>query len=450
MKNKKEYVKTLERDDKRYIWHPFTQMMDYMRENPLIIMEGKGIYVYDQYRNRYIDGVSSLWVNIHGHRKKEIDKAVKEQLAKIAHSTLLGPANEPAVKLAKELVKITPKGLNKVFYSDNGSTAVEIALKMAFQYWKHKGKRKEKFIYFTNAYHGDTIGSVSVGGIDTFHEIFHPLLFKSYKVDYPYCYRCRIGSYPSCKIRCISKLEKTLKKNCKNIAAVVIEPLIQGSAGMITSPPEFILKVRQLAKRYNILLILDEVATGFGRTGKMFACDHVDIKPDFMCLAKGMSGGYLPLAATLTTDEIFNAFLGEYKDLKSFFHGHTYTGNPLGCSAALANLEIFKKEKILNKLKTKIRFLRRYLGKFNKLEHVGDIRQCGFMVGIELVKNKKTKASYPLKDKIGIKVCLKAREYGVLIRPLGNVIVIMPPLSISIKELKRLLKSIYLSIESVT
>ena len=431
MNRKNKHIKALERDDKKYIWHPFTQMQDYLKEHPIIIMKGKGVYVWDQDGKKYIDGVSSLWVNVHGHRKKEIDYAVKKQLSKIAHSTLLGPTNEPAIKLAKELVKITPKGLNKVFYSDNGSTSVEIALKMAFQYFRQKDQKKDKFIYFSNSYHGDTIGSVSVGGIDTFHKIFYPLLFRAYKVD-------------------IKSFEKTLKKNYKNVAAVIVEPLIQGAAGMMTYPPEFLKKIRQLTKKYNILLIVDEVATGFGRTGKMFACDHIGVKPDIMCLAKGISGGYLPLAATLTTDEIYNAFLGKYKDLKTFFHGHTYTGNPLACSAALASLEVFKKEKTLNKLKTKINLLKKHLKKFNQLEHVGDVRQCGFMVGIELVKNNKTKKPYPIKDKIGIKVCLRAREYGVLIRPLGNVIVIMPPLSITKQELGKLVESVYLSIRGTT
>lgn len=446
-----KYKKRLEKDDKKYIWHPFTQMKDYLKEKPLIIMKGKGVYLFDQYGRKYIDGVSSLWVNIHGHRKKEINFAVKKQIDKVSHTTLLGPSNEPAILLAKELIKIAPEGLTKVFYSDNGSTAVEVALKMSFQYWQHKGyKDKKKFVYFTNSYHGDTIGSVSVGGIDMFHKRFSPLLFSSYKAEYSYCYRCRIGTYPECKIKCISNFESIIKKHHKNICAVVIEPLIQGAAGMITSPKEFIIKVGKIARKYNILLILDEVATGFGRTGKMFACDHIGLKPDFLCLAKGITGGYLPLAATLTTEKVFNAFLAGYKELKTFFHGHTYTGNPLAASAGLANLKLFKEEKTIEKLSIKIDLLTKKLKAFNNLKYAGSIRQCGFMVGIELVKNKKAKTPFPLGDKMGIRVCIKAREHGVLIRPLGSVIVIMPPLSISLKELKKLLKAVYTSIKEIT
>ena len=438
-------------DDKKYIWHPFTQMKDYLKENPLIIEKGKGIYLFDQYGRKYIDGVSSLWVNVHGHRKKEIDSAIKKQLNKIAHTTLLGPTNVPAILLAKELIKIAPKGLKKVFYSDNGSTAVEIALKMAFQYWKHKGfKNKNKFVYFSSSYHGDTIGSVSVGGIDTFHKIFYPLLFNSYKAEYPYCYRCKKGKYPKCGIKCIKNLENIIQKYHKDICAVIIEPLIQGAAGMITSPPEFLFKVKELIKKYNILLIADEVATGFGRTGEMFACGRINLRPDIMCLAKGITGGYLPLAVTLTTNEIFDAFLADYKELKTFFHGHTYTGNPLAASAALENVKLFKKEKTIKKLKPKINLLTNLLKNFSGLKHAGDTRQCGFMAGIELVKDKNTKKEYLLKDKIGIKVCLKARDHGILIRPLGNVIVIMPPLSISVNELKKLMKIIYISIKEIT
>lgn len=448
--------KLLEKD-KKYLWHPFTQMQDWQTNDQLIIERGDGIYLYDTKGNKYIDGVSSLWANIHGHRKKEIDRAVKKQLDKIAHSTLLGLANIPSIELAQKLVEITPKGLNKVFFSDNGSTAVEIALKIAFQYWQHKElqtsnlklqnkskisrrdsegsfgipseqnyKSKTKFITLMNAYHGDTIGSVSVGGIDLFHKIYKPLLFKSIKVP--------PGD--------IKALEKVMKERHPEIAAMIMEPLIQGAAGMLLMPRGYLKAVRQLCTKYNILLICDEVATGFGRTGKMFACEHENVSPDIMCVAKGLTGGYLPVAATLTTDQIYNAFLGRHEENKTFFHGHTYTGNPLGCAAALASLKIFEKEKTLQKVQKSIAFLKKRLPRFYQLKSVGDVRQCGMMVGIELV-------GFPYRARIGHRVILEARKKGAILRPLGDTIVIMPPLSIGLKELERLLDITYDSIDKV-
>jgi adenosylmethionine-8-amino-7-oxononanoate aminotransferase len=344
--------------------------------------------------------------------------------------------------------------LTKVFYSDNGSTAVEIALKMAFQYCQQlrtpNSKLRTKFVAFTGAYHGDTFGSMSVGEIDVFVEKYKPLLFPTYKAFYPYCYRCPIDkTYPSCKIACIKKFEEILKNHHKEIAACIIEPIVQGAAGMIVAPHGFLKRVRQLCTRYNILLIADEVATGFGRTGKMFACEHEDVTPDFLCLAKGITGGYLPLAATLTTEKIYKAFLGEYRELKQFFHGHTYTGNPLGCAAALANLRIFEKEKMLKRLQPKIKLLSELLEDFKNLTHVGDIRQKGLIAGIELVKDKKTKEPYALEERIGNKVCMEARKYGLILRPLGNVVVIMPPLSISSAELKKVMSIVYRCIHLV-
>ena len=453
-KERKKRNFLLERDDKRYIWHPFTQMKDYLKEKPLIIEEGRGVFLKDIYGKRYLDGVSSLWVNIHGHQKKEIDRAVSSQLKKVAHSTMLGISNVPAIEFAKKLIEITPKGLNKVFYSDNGSTAVEIGLKIAFQYWQQKSKKfskKTKFITLKNAYHGDTIGSVSVGGIDLFHSIYKPLLFKTFKAESPYCYRCPINQrYPECDIKCLDSIENIMKKRGHEIAALVIESLVQAAAGMIVQPPLYLKRVWGLCRKYKILLIVDEVATGFGRTGKMFACEHEGVVPDIMALAKGMSGGYLPLAATLTTEEIFNGFLGDYKDFRTFFHGHSYTGNPLACASGIANLEIFKKKKTLQILQGKILYLEKRLRKFKKLRHVGDIRQAGFMVGIELVLDKETKKPYSLEKKIGIRVIMEARARGLIIRPLGNVIVILPPLSISKRDLGRTVDIIYESIKRVT
>jgi len=434
-----------------YLWHPFTQMREY---DPLVIKEGRGSWLKDTQGRWYLDGVSSLWVNVHGHRNPYIDKAIKRQLKKIAHTTLLGLSNIPARELAEALVAISPKGLKRVFYSDSGSEACEIALKIAFQYWqqcKDPQKRKRRFIHLDLSYHGDTLGAVSVGGVKLFHDIYNPLLFKTISTPSPYCYRCPFNKdKKTCNKECLSELERIIKTNHKEVAGLIMEPLIQGASGMITHPPGYLKEVRRLTRRYNILFILDEVATGFGRTGTMFACERERVSPDIMAIAKGLSGGYLPLAATLTTDKIYKAFLGNYAEKKTFFHGHTYTGNPLACSAALANLSIFEKESTLEKLKSKISWLKKLVSPFKLLEHVGEVRHCGFMVGIELVKNKETKEEYLWKEKIGIRVIVKAREKNIIIRPLGNVIVIMPPLSIKKWELEKLMRGIYESIKEVT
>jgi adenosylmethionine-8-amino-7-oxononanoate aminotransferase len=438
--------------DKRYIWHPFTQMKDYEGTEPVIIEQGEGSYLIDIHGRRYLDGVSSLWVIVHGHRCSGIDRAIIEQVGRISHSTLLGLSNPPAIELAERLVEITPRGLERVFYSDNGSTGCEVALKMAFQYWQHRRARsKTQFISFKNAYHGDTLGAVSVGGIDLFHEAFRPLLFPVLQAEAPYCYRCPLNlSLPACGMACLDSLELILKDHHEEVAAVIIEPLVQGAAGMITQPAGFLARVRELCTRYEVLMICDEVAVGFGRTGRMFACDHEQVSPDVMVLAKGITGGYLPLAVTLTTEEVYAAFLGDHHEFKTFFHGHTYTGNPLACAAALANLEVFARDKTLEQLAPKIDFLARRLERFKGLPAVGEVRQCGFMTGIELVADKETRASFPPQEKIGIKVIMEARKRGVIIRPLGDVIVIMPPLSISQAELEELVEVIYQSIKTVT
>jgi adenosylmethionine---8-amino-7-oxononanoate aminotransferase len=449
----------LEDIDREFIWHPFTQMKEWLEEKPIIISEGRDCFIKDIYGQWYLDGVSSLWVNIFGHRKKEIDDAIKEQLDKISHSTLLGLSNVPAIKLAEKIMQVVnssivhhPSYLTKVFYSDNGSTSVEVALKMAFQYWKHKGiNEKNLFVSLKNAYHGDTIGAVSVGGVDIFHEAFGPLLFKTCKAPSPYCYRCDFGKeYPDCKTACLDKLEEIFREHSEKIAGFIIEPLIQAAGGMITSPTGYLAGARELCSKYGILMIADEVATGFGRTGKMFACEHEHVIPDIMCLSKGITGGYMPLAVTLATDEIYNAFLGEFKDLKTFFHGHSYTGNPLACAAALACLDIFEKEKVLEGLKNKIEILKEWLNENLNLRNVGDVRNTGLMAGVELVRDKNTKEPYDREEKTGWRVAYQARNKGVFIRPLGNVIVIMPPLSISEQNLRQLLTVIKDSIIEIT
>jgi len=495
----------LEGLDKKYIWHPFTQMKEWIEDKPIIIAEGRDCFLKDIYGRWYLDGVSSLWVNVYGHRKKEIDDAIKEQIDNIAHSTLLGLSNVPAIRLAEKLIQIVQKafqlplhppltkggtkggeinpplppfskggiygfekggsggGINsslvtrhsslaKVFYSDDGSTSVEVALKMAFQYWKHKGvSGKNTFVCLNNAYHGDTIGAVSVGGIDIFHKAFEPLLFKTCRAPSPYCYRCELGnSYPDCEFACLDKLEEIFRAHLNEIAAMIIEPMIQAAGGMITSPPGYLRGVRALCNQYGILMIADEVATGFGRTGRMFACEYEGVMPDILCLSKGITGGYLPLAVTLATDEIYSAFLGEFRDLKTFFHGHSYTGNPLACAAAVACLDLFEKENVLENLKGKTEILDKWLKQILSLKHVGDVRNIGLMAGVELVKDKETKEPYDWAEKIGWRVAYHARDKGVIIRPLGNIAVIMPPLSISGQNLNQLLKVIKEAIVSAT
>ena len=446
-------TKQLRNWDRRYLWHPFTQMQEWEQEDPLIIARGDGSYLIDTEGKKYLDGTSSIWVNLHGHRHPILNRALKRQLDKIAHSTFLGLSNPPAIELARELIRIAPKGLTRVFYSDNGSTAVEIALKMAVQYWQQRHPEagpKNTFLHLKMAYHGDTIGAVSVGNIALFHSRFKPLLFPTLAAEPPYCYRCPLKlAYPSCKIACIDPIEQILKRRHRELAGFIIEPLMQAAAGMIPQPAGYLKRVRELCTKYKVLFITDEVATGFGRTGKMFACEHERITPDLMAISKGLTGGYMPLAATLTTDEIYRGFLGTYDEFKTFFHGHSFTGNPLGCAVALANLQVFRQEKTLSRLSAKIKMLTQWLKPIADIPHVGDIRQRGFMVGIELVQDKTTKTPYPLSAKAGHHVAAIARSKGLILRPIGNVLVLIPPLSTTAEELKKMLEIIKKSIETL-
>jgi adenosylmethionine-8-amino-7-oxononanoate aminotransferase len=437
----------LEEWDKAYVWHPFTQMKDFLAAGqPVVIKEAEGVILRDIHGKEYIDGVSSMWCNIHGHRNRQIDRAIKAQLDKMAHSTLLGLSNVPAVTLAKRLVDITPEGLNRVFYSDNGSTAVEVALKMSFQYWQQTGSPgKKSFIALEHGYHGDTLGAVGVGGMKTFHHLYRPLLLDAEFAPSPYCYRCPLQKdKETCRLACLKKLEEIMGKKCGRTAALIMEPLVQGAGGMIVHPPGFLRGVRELCSRYDVLFIADEVMTGFGRTGRMFACQHEDVVPDIMCLSKGINGGYMPLAATLTTDRIYDAFLGDSG--KTFYHGHTYTGHPLGCAAALASLDIFEREGVLDSLRPKMRLLGEYLDRFHELKHIGETRQLGLIAAIELVRDRETKEGFPPGENVGQRVILEARKRGAFLRPLGDIIVVMPPLSITTEELTRLLDIIYESI----
>jgi len=444
----------LEKDDHQYLWHPFTQMQTWLQEQPLIIERAEGSYLIDADGRRYIDGVSSLWVNVHGHQRKELNQAITEQLQKVAHSTFLGLTHPAGIELAKKLAHLAPTGLTRVFFSDTGAAAVEIALKMAFQYWQQgsvQRPRKTKFLYLQNGYHGDTVGAMSVGGIESFHEKYRPLLFPTVKAPSAYCYRCYLGkTYPSCAVACLNDVERALTEHADELAAIIMEPVIQGAAGMIAFPPQYTRLIWELAKRNDVLFIADEVATGFGRTGKMFACEQEGITPDLMTVGKGLTGGYLPLAATFATEDIFRAFLGRVGDGHTLYHGHTYTGNPLACAVALANLQIFENEQTLQQLETKIHFLKEGLARFWSLKHVGDVRQAGFIVGIELVQDKTTKEPYQAGELVGHRVIMDARKRGVIIRPLSDVIVLMPPLSISLDELKALLDAVYDSIKAIT
>src|SRR5215212_4424993 len=404
--------------DRTYLWHPFTQQRGWAAEDPLMIERAHGTTLVDSEGAEYIDGVSSLWCTVHGHRHPRLDAAVRAQLDRVAHTTMLGLSHPAAAELAARLVEIAPPGLRRVFYSDNGSTAAEIALKMAFQHWAHRGERRHKFVCLKMSYHGDTLGSVSVGGIPLFHSTFAPLLFDALMAEPGDC----------------ADLRRIFADHGHEIAAVIVEPLVQGAAGMLTHPPGYLHAVRELCDEFGTLLICDEVATGFGRTGTMFACEQEGVTPDLLCLAKGLTGGYLPLAATLATERVYEAFLGEFEEFKTFFHGHTYTGNPLACAAALANLDVFEEERTLERLQTKIALLAALLDEHvAPLASVREIRRRGFMTGIEL-------AEFPLAERMGHQVTLAARRRGAIIRPLGDVVVLMPPLGISEAELRRLVE----------
>jgi adenosylmethionine-8-amino-7-oxononanoate aminotransferase len=417
-------------DDRKYVWHPFTQQRGWEHEQPLIIQGADGTDLIDVDGRRYIDGVSSLWCNVHGHRHPRIDAAVREQLDSVAHSTMLGLSHPPAIDLARRLVELAPNGLSRVFYSDSGSTATEIAVKMAFQFWQQRGgedRKRTSFITLRDAYHGDTIGSVSVGGIDLFHSMYRPLLFDTFKAE------------PGDS----AEMERLLSVHGHQVAAVIVEPLVQGAAGMIVHPEGYLRDVRELCDRHGVFLICDEVAVGFGRTGRMFACEHEDVAPDFLCLAKGITGGYLPLAATLTTERVYEGFLGEHEEFRTFFHGHTYTGNPLACAAALATLDVFEEERTLERLRPKIELLQRLLEPVEELPMVKEVRRCGFMVGVEL-------GGFPLESRMGHRVTLEARKRGAIVRPLGDVVVLMPPLAISEVDLERLVVIVWESIVAAT
>lgn len=442
----------LKDQDRRFVWHPFTQMMDWMDEEPLLIERAEETELIDSDGNRYLDGVSSLWTNVHGHRVPEIDAAIRDQLDRVAHSTLLGLANVPSIELARELVSLAPPGLTRVFYSDSGSTAVEVALKMAFQYWRQKGEvDRVRFACLSDSYHGDTIGSVSVGGIDLFHSMYRPLLFETVRIRSPFCYRCPWNlKRETCCMECADEAEQTIREHRDQLAALVMEPLVQGAAGMIVHPEGFLRRIADVCRDTGVLLILDEVATGFGRTGRMFACEHEAVQPDLLALAKGITGGYLPLAATLASDEVFDGFLGPFESRRTFFHGHTYTGNPLACAAALGNLEVFWKRDTLEQVERLAPVLGGALDDFIGMPHVGDVRHVGLMAGIEIVGDTATKEPFARERRVGHRVIMEARRRGVILRPLGDVVVLMPPLAMDADQMGRLVDITRESIVAVT
>jgi adenosylmethionine---8-amino-7-oxononanoate aminotransferase len=435
-----ERHRRLWRADHEHLWHPFTQMQDWLAEEPLIVDEAEGVHLVDTRGRRYLDGVGSLWCNVHGHRVKEIDDAIRAQLERVGHSTLLGLASTASIEAAEELLRWTPKGLTRVFFSDAGATAVEVALKMAYQHHQLRGDpARSEFVALRGGYHGDTLGSVAVGGIDLFHRIFKPLLFPVHHAPQPYCYRCPLGKErSSCHVECADAVEQVFAEKRGRIAALVLEPLVQGADGMITQPPGYLRRMRELCDREGALLVCDEVATGFGRTGTMFAVEQEGVLPDLMTVAKGITGGYLPLAATLTTERVFESFLGPYADQKTFFHGHTYCGNPLACAASVASLQLFRERKILEALPAKVEALTRALAPVREHPRVGDVRQRGLMVGIELVRDRRTKAEYPYAARAGHRACVEARPLGAILRPLGNVLVLMPPLAMTEAQLAEL------------
>jgi len=436
--------------DHAHLWHPFTQMQEWLAVDPLVVAAADGNYLIDPDGRRYLDGVSSLWCNVHGHRRSEIDGAIRAQLDRVAHTTLLGLASPPAATLAARLAALAPAGLTRVFYSDAGATGVEIALKLALQYWRLRGEDRPGFVALVEAYHGDTLGAMSVGFSEPFHRFYRPLLPVE-RVPAPYALE-RQQRLPAAEAMpaALAALEDTLRRTHGTIAAVVVEPLMQGAAGMWPQPLEYLPAVRALARRYDTLLVCDEVATGFGRTGRLFACDHTATAPDLLVLGKGLTGGYLPLAATLATEEIFRSFLGRYEDYTAFFHGHTFTGNALACAAAHASLDLFTPA-LLARLPAQASHLAAQLAtRVRPLPAVAEIRQRGLMVGIELMRHADRRQPYAPGDRVGHRVILAARRRGVVLRPLGDVAVLMPPLSITDPEIETLVAVAAESIAEVT
>lgn len=440
---------TLEEKDLNYIWHPCSQMKDYEELPPIIVKKGQGIYLYDKNGKEYIDIVSSWWCNLLGHCNPTINKAIKEQLDCLEHVIFANFSHEPAIQLCEQLSESVPKGLTKFNFSDNGSSAIECSLKMAFQYQYQVGKReKKRFMCLTEGYHGETIGALSVGAMDLYAKLYQPMLMDTIQIEAPDCYRCPYGkTRECCDTECFRKAEKAFEQYAQECCAIIVEPLLQGSAGMRIYPAMYLKKLRKLCDEYDVLLIVDEIATGFGRTGKMFACDHAEITPDIMCVSKGLTGGYLPMAITITTEEIYRAFYADYKEGKAFMHSHTYSGNPLGCRAGLAVQKILKEENIIEKANQRAVYLTKRLKEaLLEYPYVGEIRHIGLIHAIELVKDKKTKEGFDSEERVGYQIYKEALKNGLLLRPLGNVLYFNPPLIIEEEQIEEAIKRCVTSI----
>ncbi|SHJ73386.1 adenosylmethionine--8-amino-7-oxononanoate transaminase [Paramaledivibacter caminithermalis] len=431
-------MESLQSKDLKYIWHPCSQMKDYEDFPPIVIDRGEGVFLYDIQGRRYLDAVSSWWVNLFGHSNRRINRAIANQVDKLEHVIFANFSHKPAIELAERMVNIAPRGLTKVFFADNGSSAIEVAIKLSFQYFQQTGKpKKTKFIAITDAYHGETLGALSVGAIDLYSKIYKPLLLNTYKVEGPDCFRCKYGlNRDTCNAQCFEYMERAIEKNHEEIAGAIIEPMVQGAAGMKIYSPVYLKKLREICDRYDIHFIADEIAVGFGRTGKMYACEHAEVSPDIMCVSKGLTAGYLPLSLTLMTDEIYDAFYDEYTTLKAFLHSHSYTGNPIGCAVACETLNIFEDENILEKNKMKSRIIKQKVQEYlMDIPYVGEFRQLGMIGAVELVKDKETKEGFDWKERVGYKIYKNALKHGVLLRPLGNVVYFMPPYVINEEEI---------------
>jgi len=429
--------------DHQHVWHPFTQQRQWVAETPLVVERGEGCWLITTDGQRFLDGNSSLWVNLWGHDRPELVAALHAQADALPHATFLGMTNPPAIEVAQRLVALAPDALTRAFFSENGAAAVEVALKMAFAYWRHRGDdRRRLFVCLDNAYHGDTLGAVSVGGFDPFHALYGDLLFETRRIASPYCYRCPLGlTHPDCDLACADTLEEVLDREGDDVCAVIAEPLVQGAAGIITAPDGHLRRLREICDRHGVLLIVDEVATGFGRTGAAFACDLEDVRPDLMCVGKGLTGGYLPMSATLTTEAVYEAFLGGPDEARTLYHGHSYAGNPLAAAVAAASLRLFVDEDLPAIARHKAAVLADALHAFDGLDHVGDVRRRGLMCGVELVANRATKAPFPVEWQVGKRVCDALRDDGVVLRPLGDVLVLMPAPAMSDDDLRFLVES---------
>jgi adenosylmethionine---8-amino-7-oxononanoate aminotransferase len=438
-----------QKKDLQYIWHPCSQMKDYEDLPPIIIERGKGAYLYDIDGKSYLDAVSSWWVNLFGHANDRINKAIREQLEKLEHVIFANFSHKKAIELAEEIVRITPPGLNKVFFADNGSAAVEAALKLSFHYHQQTGHtRRTRFAAITDAYHGETLGALSVGDLDLYSKIYQPLLLNTFKATGPDCYRCPYDKNRDiCMVECFESLEKIVLEHSEEICGIIIEPLVQCAAGMKIYPPLYLKKLRELCTKHHIHFIADEIAVGFGRTGKMFACEYAGISPDILCLSKGITAGYLPLSQVVVTDEIYSAFYADYKELKAFMHSHSYTGNALACAAACESLAIFKDDEILAKNEVKAKMIAAKVKKLaDSHPHIGEYRHLGMIGALELVEDKKTKKPFDWQKRIGYEIYKIALEKGVLLRPLGNIIYFMPPYIVEEEDIDLMVRVAFESI----